>query len=1317
MNACKNGIFMLQAERGMGKSTFSDTLDQLSLSDHVLRYSDTIPHWTGFMQEEAAIRVWHLNASYSSRRDILLEGIKNILLTIEPGYYEIGIYYPPNKLTGVLDTAYSRLQTVNDSHLLKLDFADCLNQTLKAYRKYTSREKLILVLDGIDEMPDVSMLFDMLPDSELLEDGIYLLLTCRMHHELGAKKHLCEELDLINYSGRLVFGFDEIEEYNGEVCRKLPKNPYYYAAIKQYLEEFAPDEVIDVEAAAMFGMRYDGQTRFSTLSAYKKLYQMNPTFRGSSKGKSLLSIYFEELKKSAPVYYIRQIENLMDTLIYAGTPLTLQEFAYLSGEGYISYRLLGLLDDLQAFIAVTRSDRGNLYGLAHMQWEDEMKALHPEGGALFRSRCARLMEEIEISSENGHLADIFKKGFEGEYWLLMHLPSIYCRYYDEIMGDRDEALCIGSIEKVLISLVRNVTFRDVFSQSILKKSEHRVLDVDFCEMIRDYNACVELYKDLPGSKQRGIYYTYLRFYNPVVIELLKLYENTFSKLENEIPFGEQIQMHMDIAYLKQHILLEDEATDSARQENLRNVLAEYEQISYLIKDDYLDLKMNCLYAIAELYRDMGETDEGIQTINTLMGLLKNMADEDSLKSYRMAKALQLLASLHSKEMLLRLDLYMEKLRANCRDIQKIKRESDAGDIRKQIMSAESDEVKSSIWQCYEQACKEYDMTVRLNSSVDDGDALRDFKAAVLTAIMVSISLLTEIRQAMDAVITDIFDGKGDSFYSIKEAVTDSVAYYTKKKQEIEAGCPADWIRMAEKGIEQSALSDEMQRDMTEAMVLLEHSVADDHGLGAASGIVYTDTAFASLPKKVRAKYLDACDEAYKKQFCEYIEHCMQNGQEPEVRKGAVCQTLEDYFRYIHTSPANIEQVILYAQAAFLETETWSNFRQDFSKKWLEKSYAQSRKQQLALRLPGTTVITVESFETMRDIWDRILKNEPVLVDIRFMHDEKWDILERIIDCIAGGCFSTLFSVQQLSDEYLFVQPEEIPKEWHLDDADLLTKMVLYQSDYRKIVTQSSFDTVVVVKVEVFDDAYKIAQLVFDHQAVLMNTEDIYIVLARRVLDFVTGICYCQGASIQRISSQLYLISPAGVNVGGYYNYFWETDIDSRADACDDEANHDDNDTFLSSEAAMNFTLHQFDEIYNVAKQIPLKVQTELDLASFDESTRNKAGYFMKGVCMAMDGRVIEKSLGLSVLLKGRSEKTEPNNMPYVCVPRETDDYKEICNKLLAGHTVIVNLERVDWACADNIMAAIFGCVWMLDCKIDPTSDYIFTIYQPDAKNK
>src|SRR5699024_9192512 len=81
VNTNTSGVFVLQAERGMGKSTFCRTIDQLSRSENVRWYSDELDGWSVFM-EEAAIRVWHFNSTYYGRKEIYLKGIADTLLTL-----------------------------------------------------------------------------------------------------------------------------------------------------------------------------------------------------------------------------------------------------------------------------------------------------------------------------------------------------------------------------------------------------------------------------------------------------------------------------------------------------------------------------------------------------------------------------------------------------------------------------------------------------------------------------------------------------------------------------------------------------------------------------------------------------------------------------------------------------------------------------------------------------------------------------------------------------------------------------------------------------------------------------------------------------------------------------------------------------------------------------------------------------------------------------------------------------------------------------------------------------------------------------------
>jgi len=70
--------------RGIGKSIFCDTLDQLSTWENVHRFSAEINSWTEFM-ETSAKEVWHFISTYFGRQYI--SDIASALLTIAIGHF------------------------------------------------------------------------------------------------------------------------------------------------------------------------------------------------------------------------------------------------------------------------------------------------------------------------------------------------------------------------------------------------------------------------------------------------------------------------------------------------------------------------------------------------------------------------------------------------------------------------------------------------------------------------------------------------------------------------------------------------------------------------------------------------------------------------------------------------------------------------------------------------------------------------------------------------------------------------------------------------------------------------------------------------------------------------------------------------------------------------------------------------------------------------------------------------------------------------------------------------------------------------------
>lgn len=82
----------------------------------------------------------------------------------------------------------------------------------------------------------------------------------------------------------------------------------------------------------------------------------------------------------------------------------------------------------------------------------------------------------------------------------------------------------------------------------------------------------------------------------------------------------------------------------------------------------------------------------------------------------------------------------------------------------------------------------------------------------------------------------------------------------------------------------------------------------------------------------------------------------------------------------------------------------------------------------------------------------------------------------------------------------------------------------------------------------------------------------------------------------------------------------------------------------------------------------------------------------------------------------RSSKSLLPNME-VCVvkPTQLDDSREIINTLLAGRTVILNLEGLDLEIAQRIIDFTSGAAFAIDGKLQKISSYIFLVTPPNVE--
>jgi len=74
--------------------------------------------------------------------------------------------------------------------------------------------------------------------------------------------------------------------------------------------------------------------------------------------------------------------------------------------------------------------------------------------------------------------------------------------------------------------------------------------------------------------------------------------------------------------------------------------------------------------------------------------------------------------------------------------------------------------------------------------------------------------------------------------------------------------------------------------------------------------------------------------------------------------------------------------------------------------------------------------------------------------------------------------------------------------------------------------------VCVLKPTNMEDTREIADTLIGGSTVVLNLEGLDVELAQRIIDFTSGACYSIGGSLQKISSYIFILTPANVDITG-----------------------------------------------------------------------------------------------------------------------------------------------------------------------------------------
>jgi hypothetical protein len=413
MTAFDRGVFLLKAERGMGKSTFSSALDELDSCS----FDSEKEKWL----KETVVRTYHFNSSYFSRMDTFLHRLNEILkayLTEENKIDHISVY-------GEDEAALDQCKVLlGESPDKKRVFAKALKTTLKLQKKKSpGKKKLLLILDGLDEIKNLqeisggenysdgylkkygeTTVFDFIPEPEMLSQGVYILLTCRTEEEISQNLFLFDHLRHLALTDKPVI-FDLA---NKEYCKLLRE----YAE-KEILKEGDEGSVNDLLRRAGY--------RFIYLSIFKKMTDSGLKL-AEVNSENLIEHYFRHIHRLGDNYYNKIIKT-MRLLCLAEEALSLKELIHLLDEKVITFRFMAFIYDMRNFIEFKRSSRDTLLFVSHEVWKKGILTIEPAENIrlveeLYEKFCS-FIEKIRLEK-----IDLSQDIYDAETWLLANMLEL-----------------------------------------------------------------------------------------------------------------------------------------------------------------------------------------------------------------------------------------------------------------------------------------------------------------------------------------------------------------------------------------------------------------------------------------------------------------------------------------------------------------------------------------------------------------------------------------------------------------------------------------------------------------------------------------------------------------------------------------------------------------------------------------------------------------------------------------------------------------------------------------------------------------------------
>ena len=328
------GVFLLQMDRGTGKSVFTEKISGLAYNPLAL---------TGDMD----VRTYHFGRTQTA-------GLQDIRSMIE--------WLWSKDHSG---RSWARSPRISDYERKGMDPREALCAYLEEIQRYSRRnrgkEKILMVFDGLDEITEES-LWEFIPKEEMLKDGIYFLLASRDPEKEELPGDTAFRLKKLAVTDR--YRPQRMGAENTAFLKRYIKR----AGLKE-LEEEDIDRLLELSGY-----------RVLELGLLCKLLAGGMEIADLPDSGRVVSAYLGELEERYGENEAGRVRTLLAVLCTLGAyeGLTLETLGVLTGEPGVTLRLIGTVRDLLPMLKTERSEEGNHYMIANPDLAGELMGQIPE---------------------------------------------------------------------------------------------------------------------------------------------------------------------------------------------------------------------------------------------------------------------------------------------------------------------------------------------------------------------------------------------------------------------------------------------------------------------------------------------------------------------------------------------------------------------------------------------------------------------------------------------------------------------------------------------------------------------------------------------------------------------------------------------------------------------------------------------------------------------------------------------------------------------------------------------------------------------------